>query len=502
MELSKDFKARYEAAKKWRNDAEKDIKDALMFCSNGRENDFTSQTPDLDGEDIFSTYAEEYASDLAGDLVTYYTPAEERWAELELALDVDENGIDDEAEKQILALINAREDKLFSLIEGSNYYDIAPQIMFEAASHGTAGMWVEQSHITQPIYVETVPPNELLIAPGHNGIMDRFREKPVMSQHLEVTLSDFDVDLSHGDIKKKLDKPGEKFTVCWGFWLDWTDPAFPIWKMEISVDGKRVTDENIELGPLSGSCPLLVGRFNPVVNRPWARGPAIKALADIFTVDKVNEVVLSGLDNALNPSWAYPDDGILDMSQGLKAGTAYPAAPNTVGNIQRLDLVGELDYGWMSEERLADRIRVAFYQDGPRQRGDTPPSATQWIDEARRVQRRIGKPSAPLWSEMILPFLQRVEYLGILTGQIEQAITFDGRKLSVKPVSPLQKAQNQNKVLTTRSNLDLAVAAFGDALPQVVDVKKTMENIKKVSGDELLEFSEQEQNAAPTPPAG
>ena len=502
MDPSKDFKTRYDAAKKWRRDAEQDIKDALMFCANGRENDFTSVTGSYTPQEIFSSYAEEYAGDLAGDLVTYYTPAEERWADLQLELDVEEEGIDPDTEAEILALINAREDKLFSLIEASNYYDVAPQIMFEAASHGTPGMWVEQSHITQPIYVETVPPYELLIAPGHNGIMDRFREKRVMSQHLKAALSDYDVNLDTPEIKKKLEKTGEPLKVCWGFWLDWSDPAVPVWIMEITVDDKRVTEETIELGPINGSCPLLVGRFNPVVGRPWARGPAIKALADIFTIDKVNEVVLSGLDSALNPSWAYPDDGILDMSQGLKPGTSYPASPNTVGNIQRLDLTGDLDYGWMSEEKLAERIRVAFYQDGPRQRGDTPPSATQWIDEARRVQRRIGKPSAPLWSEMILPFLQRVEYLGVQTGQIPQAITFDGRKLSVKPVSPLQKAQNQNKVLTTRSNLDLAAAAFGDALPQVVDVMQTMKNITKVSGDELLAFNEQEQNAAPTPPAG
>lgn len=509
MKPSKDFSTRYADAKEWRDGVKSEIKSVLTFCANGRENDFDTITKTQNPTEIFSTYAEEYASDLAADLVTYFTPPEERWFDFEVTVEMDEEGLDEEQAKEIMDLVTAREEKVASLIESSNYYDVAPQIFFEPASHGTAAMWVQQSHLQQPIYIESVPPHQLLIAPGHNGHMDRFREKTVRAAHLAATFEGLDVDLSSQKIRAKMEKPGEKFKVCWGFWLDWSDPAVPFWRMEITVDGDRVTEEAVELGPLAGACPLLVGRFNPQPERPWGRGPGMKALADILTADKVNELVLTGLDYAITPSWVYPDDGILDMSQGLKPNTAYPSQPGTAGNIQRLDLGGDIEYGWMSEERIADRIRVAFYQDGPRQRGDTPPSATQWIDEARRVQRRIGKPSAPLWSEMIVPFLQRVEYLGVQTGQIEAGITHAGSKLSLKPVSPLQKAQNQDKVLTTRSNLDLAFAVFGEATPNAVDVMQTMQNIKKASGDELLVMREQEQqpaeqapNAAPTPPAG
>jgi len=499
---SKEFTSRYEVAKKYRDDAERDIRDALKFCANGRESDFTSTTSSPEPEEIFSTYAEEAALDFASDLVTYYTPPEARWADLEATLEVDQDELDEETMEAILGLVKSREDKLFSLIEGSNYYDVAPQVFFEA-SHGTMAMWVQQSHIAQPIYCEPVPPHELLIAPGHNGYLDRFREVMVRSQHLKATLDGLDVDLSDHDIKKKTDKPGAIFKVCWGFWLDWSDPAVPFWRFEVTVDGKRVTEEAVELGPLAGSCPLMVGRFNPQPKKPWGRGPALKALADIFTVDKVNETILTALDYALGKSYVYPDDGILDMSQGLKPNTAYPAAPGTAGSIQELSLAGDLDVGWLAEERLAERIRVAFYQDGPRQRGDTPPSATQWVDEARRVQRRIGKPSAPIWSEFVLPFLQRVEYLAVETGQIEATITHAGARLNIKPVSPLQKAQNQDKVLTTRSNLDLGMAAFGEAFPQVVDVVGTMKNIIDASGDELIVLNKQAPNeTTPQGPVG
>ena len=495
MKPSKDFSARYDAAKRWRNGVERDIKDALRFCANGREKDFTTKSKTTAPSDIYMTIAEELATDLAGDLVTYYTPPEVRWADFIVTTEIPED-----AAEEVLALVNQRENSIFELIEGSNYYDIAPQVMFETAAHGTPAMWVEQAHLTQPVYVETVPPHELLITPGHMGILDRFREKTVLAQHLPAVFAGQDVDLSGPELKKKMDKPGETALVCWGFWLDWSEPAYPIWKQEITIDGRRVTAEGEELGPLAGTCPLLVGRFNPQPGRPWGRGPGVKALADIFTGDKINEIVLTNLDYALQPSHVYPDDGILDMSEGIQPNTAYPARPGTAGLVQKLDLAGSLDYGWFSEEKIEQRLRTAFYQDGPRQRGDTPPSATQWIDEARRVQRRLGKPSAPLWSELIYPFIQRVEYLGVQTGKISETITHAGHKLTVSPISPLQKAQNQDKVLITRSNLDAAFQVFGEQLPMAVDVMKTMKNIKEASGDELLILKEQEEQTNETPP--
>lgn len=498
MKPSKDFKTRYDAAKQWRNGVERDIKDALKFCAPGREHDFsTRQSKHIPVTEIFTSLAEELAGDLASDLVTYYTPPEVRWMDWEVKTPVPEDQVE-----AVLDLVNEREQEIFDLIESSNYYDVAPQVFFEPASHGTAAMWVDQAHITQPVYVEAVPPNELLITPGHLGYLDRFREKWVLAEHLEVMFAGQDVDLSDLKIQDKIKKPGAKAKVCWGFWLDWSDPAYPVWLHEITVDEKRVTEEKQPLGPLAGACPLLVGRFNPRIGYPWGRGPAIKAAPEIFTLDDVSERVLDNLDAAMSPTFVYPDDGILDMRDGIERNAAYPARPGAAQSVQKLDLGGNLDYGWFSEDRIAERLRAAFYQDGPRQRGDTPPSATQWLDEARRVQKRLGKPSAPMWTEIIYPFVQRVEYIGVQTGALESTITHNGQALHISPVSPLQKAQNQDKVLITRSNLDLGAQLAGENIGSFVDLPATFENIRKTSGDELLVMKKEgPQNETPPPAA-
>ncbi|MFV1626851.1 portal protein [Phaeobacter sp. JH20_02] len=486
---TKEFSTRYAAAKKWRDAARPLIEEIYSFICPGREKDF-SRTPFSVTEDepeTFISLPEELATDFASDLVTYFTPSETRWTDYLVTAPVPED-----AAKQVLELVSEREETIFDLIQGSNYNDISPQVMFEA-NHGTVAMWVEKGHLAQPLFVETVPPDELLIVQGHLGILDRFREKMVAASTLPALFNGWeDISLEQPKLKDKIKKPGAMCKVCWGFWVDWEDPGNPRWRCEVTIDGNRVSPPTaIELGPLAGSCPLLVGRFNPQPKRPWGRGPGWKALPDMRVYNAVDEAVLDGLDQSLKNTLIYADDGFIDMSEGVEAGRAYPAARGfTREQIFELQRGVNLDMGFFSEDRLEERLRERFYQDGPRQRGDTPPTASQWIDERRRVQVRIGKPSAPLWKEFFLPFIQRVEKIAVDDGKLDAELTHNEDVISVQPVSPLQKAQNQDKVMVSKSNLDTGFAVFGEAMGEYVDVPATLRNHIRVSGDELTVLKE------------
>ncbi len=489
----KDFTSRYEAAKKLRTDKQGDIEEVLSFICPGREDDFDSgpYENDDDQPESFMSLPEDLATDFGSDMVMYFTPAEVNWTEYQVMVPVPEDQAD-----AVMGMVSDRETEVFDMIRSSNYNDVAPQIMFEA-NHGTVAMWVEQAHISQPIHIENVPPHELLIVPGHLGILDRFREKWVKAEHIEATFAYWpDVDIKSEEMKRRLSKKSNMLKICWGFWLDWKDPGNPQWRCEIVVDGIRITPATpLTLGPLSGSCPLLVGRFNPQTKNPWGRGPGIKALPDLRVLNRVDEAVLDGLDQALSNTIIYSDDGHLDLSEGLIAGKAYPASRGfTREHIYELNKGVNLDTGFFSQDRLEDRLRACFYQDGPRQTGDTPPTATQWVDERRRVQQRIGKPSAPLWREFFLPFIQRIERIGVQTGKLDGELAIDGEAISVLPMSPLQKAQNQDKVMVSRSNLDMAVAAFGENVASVIDMPATMREIIEASGDTLTKIAEGEPN--------
>lgn len=476
---SKDFQTRYDLAKRWQDAVRPVIEEIYTFCAPGRERDFQAR-PGVTPAMNYHSLGEEVATDLAGDLITYFTPPESRWASYVFRQPVPEDAAD-----QVQRLVQEREDQLFEVIQSSNYYDVAPQWGFECAAHGTPAMWITRGHIMQPVHAEIVPPSELLIAPGHMGLLDRFRQKSVRADTLKAMFDGIEVTLDDPRITRLMERPGQQAKVVWGFWLDWDDPGRPMWRMEITVEGIRVTDERVQLGDLAGSCPLVVGRFNPQPGTPWGRGAGWKALPDLRTLDKIDEVVLTAMDDALLTTLIYPDDGFIDLSEGIIPGRAYPANRGfTRDAIYELQRGANLDYGFFSEERLEQRIRTAFYQDGPRQRGETPPTAAQWLDERRRVQQRLGKPSAPLWSEMIVPMIQRFEFLAVESGEMPEAITHNGQAISVRPISPLQKAQNQDQVMIARSNLEMGAAFLGpEVLGQAVDVIGTLKNIVDKSGD-------------------
>jgi hypothetical protein len=479
------------------------IEQAFRFCAPNRVDDFSTAhypSKEIRETDTFTSIGEELATDLAGDLVTYYMPSTERWFDYEVIIPVEKEQVN-----VVTALVKDREDTLWDIISATNLNDIAPALHFETATHGTPALWISLNHIQQPIHCEVVPPHELLIVPGHLGILDRFRETTVYASTLPALfaqeIAKGDVSLSERMLAEKIKKPAATCKVCWGFWLDWKDPAMPVWRSEITVDGKRVTPEKpVTLGPMAGSCPLLVGRFNP--QKCWGRGPAIRALPDFRTADELADLVLSGMDRNLNPPLIYAEDGVIDLAEGITPGRAYPAHRSFNGEQMYLFPSNiNMDQGYFTEERWEDKLRRAFYQDGPRQRGDTPPTAAQWLDERRRVQQRLGKPSAPIWSELILPMIQRFETLAVQLGRIDGAITHDGQAITVVPLSPLQKAQNQDKVMITRSNLDLALGMLGpEGVPQFINVPTTLENIRRASGDELLAVNE-EPAVAPAPAA-
>lgn len=494
LKPSDDFKHRWDAAKKERDQIDSDLKEILRFCAPDRVHDFDQKggrTPKPDEVTTFTSLGEECATDLAGDIVNYYMPSETRWSGFEVTAPIPE-----EAADQVLAVVQAREDELFDMFDASNLNDIKPQIGFEVASHGTPALWVADGHMSQPISVEVIPVHEVYLTVGHRGYVDRFRKKFVMTDYLAAELPDMNLD--QAPIRALLAKKGTWAEVIWGFWLDWSEPANPRWIREVTVDGTRVSEEREDIGPINGACPMLVGRFNPRPGRAWGRGPGWKALPDLLVLDKIKEVVLGKLDEQLDPAWTYVDDGVLNFDNGIVGGLGYPRKSDQVPT--PLLAPANLDYGFFTEGEITRSIEKAFYQDGPRQRGDTPPSATQWVDERRRVQARLGMPSAPLFTELFAPLMQRFEALAVMQGRLDQAISLDGSAINIRPVSPLQRSRNQDKALISRSNIEFAAGVLGEQFGQVIDGLKTVQNHISATGDELTAVQSRQAQQTGTPP--
>lgn len=489
----KEFKMRLAAAKEARRDIHEELRESYKFLFNGRARDFESRYSAESTEDIGDLFTElpaELAVDFATDICDFYAPDTAAWIEFEYQ---EQPEWPEQVRAQAREIVENRESDILGEVASSNFYTQCHTAAKEAA-HGTMAMWISRDILGEPVWCEPVPANELYIGKGLRGIEDRFWARKIRASGLPTMFEGVDFP---DKIRRKIEK-NHLCEVIWGFWIDRTDPQEPMWVEHATIDGTHVHQR--EAGPWKGGCPLLVGRVNPESSNPWGRGPMRVGLPAARVLDEIEAIFLEKMDQVINPSWAYPSDGVLDLSKGLSGGTAYPMSPGSGRDIMELASKANLDAGFFEKAQIEDRLRQVFFQDGPRQRGDTPPTATQWLDELRATQRRIGRPTSTLWSEFFVHVIYRFEQLMVEAGKLDAAITVAEDIINVAPVSPLIKAQRQDEAMVGRSLLDTAQQTFGEQTPVVVDGYQTFQNLKDRMGDTVVVMRSPEEiaNAAQT----
>jgi len=481
-----EFERRFKAAKQERaGRVEDDGYEVYKYCFNGREDEWLGKYgKNREPEEIFADMVADVAEDFYGDLFNTMTPENQDWVEYETG-----TAIPKEAEGQVADLMNERAAKIDRAIKASNYYDEGPTA-FQDAVFGTVALWVERYHLNQPIVCEAVPSSELYLRLSPFGIDDRFREVKYAYTDLEALFPNAKWSKK---LQDKIKAAKGSATVVWGFWHDYTDPGNPIWLQRIRVDKEEIGLDEV-LGE-EGSMPLLVGRYNAVPRSPWGRGPARRMLPTLRTLDSLVEMNLESMDHTLDPSIIYPHDGMLDLSEGLESGIGYPAMPGTAESIREIG-GGNLDYGFFTEERIEERIRNGFYRD-MQQRGKTPPSASQYMGEEQKTVRRMARPAGKLWSELGVSLVKRVEYIEVQPGGSlvdSPFLMLDENKVILRPISPLERAQAREEVITAQGIMATAQESLGpEQAGLVIDGPKTMNNIKKVLKDKVVEFRSEDQ---------
>lgn len=480
-----EFQKRFSSAKSHRKDTiEQDAREVYKFCFNGREREWDESTGG-DAEEIFADAVATINEDFHGELFSTMTPENSQWVGFEAGVAIPEDK-KDEAKK----LIEDREKAIDKALHASNYYSEGPT-SFQDACVGNVCIWAERYHLNEAITFEAVPISECYFRLGAHGLDDRFRRKKYFYSDLEQLFPDAQWPKELAD---KIKRSRGKAEVIWGFWRSYSDPGNPIWRQEIRVDKKSVgLDKDLEG---DGSCPMIVGRFNAQPNSAWGRGPGIRMLPTMRVYDEMVMMNLENMSRHNDYAYTYPHDGMLDLSDGIEDGIGYPAMPGSGDQVRPLGLEGNLDYGFFAEDNFKEAIMNGFYRE-IEQRGKTPPSASQYMGQEQKQIRRMARPSGKTWIEFGAGVLKRVEFLEIQPGGSlaeEPFLMLDDTTITLRPISPLERAQAREEVLTSQSIMGMAMEALGpEQAAMVIDGPTTMNAIKDKLNDELVKFRTQEE---------
>jgi len=469
--LLKEMNRRVDRARADRQRHQSRIADCYKYAMPWRHKFY--QTPasfnTVELDEIFDELSAVVLEDFSADMLNTFTPRKNNWLSEQPV-----EYLDTAAQRMIAEPLKRRVTVIFSEMARSNLYQ-ALQEAYMDLGPGTMAMLIMDIDATKPIHCEAIPATELLITRGSYGYVDGvFRDRSYRREEIELLWRDADLQaLSNAQGNKETE-----FEVIDGCWRDWSDRGNETYRYAVQTQGKIIY-EKTWYG--AGACPFIVARWSRDSTTAWGVGPTYRVLPAIKSRNHVRYLALKNYDRHVDPVTSYEDDGVINVDNGVEPGKWLPRlqgsqAPEVIESKARFDVqVFEMD-------ELAQTIRRAHYQDRPEQIGKTPPSATQWADEAAERARRMGTPATNLVEEWQYGIYRRFAYLLDQRGVLPK-VTLDQRVVALQPISPLLRAQEQEEVIRLDRFTELIAARFGPQIAMVVvDIIKYAHRLAQLLG--------------------
>lgn len=478
-DLSKEVEDRVAECRKQKHHVDRDIREGYFFAVPNKPRSISTQMPisvinqPQDASVLQISIGMEEAENFATTLIRSFMPEGQPWMNLQPSAFVrDEN-----VKRQLKDKGKQDTKVVFDLIAESNFYAELSRILNPDGALGTFGMWIDRGNISEPVKCKGVPLREMEINVGPDGaIDDRFIIRHTKYKNVRDLVGK-DITLSKKIEDKIKREPKSTCCVTWGFWRLWDKPHLA-WKHVMLVDDEVIDEQEYEG---AGTCPFIVVTFNREVSSAYGNGPLIKALPELRQLDEMAGAASEMVDLSLRPPMGYPDDSFANIADGVVPGGWYPLRVGSEAAVKKLYEPSKLDAAFFDQKSREDRVKRIFYNDFPQQRGDTPPTATQWIDEMSMAQRKIGTPGLAFWREGPAEFFLRF-YTLCLEGGLCKRVTNLNNEMALVPDNPTRQAQNQQKVAMVGRLGQLAAGLFPEEFKVKIDGAATIDKCIEAMG--------------------
>lgn len=222
--------------------------------------------------------------------------------------------------------------------------------------------------------------------------------------------------------------------------------------------------------------PFVVPRWFVSVGERYGRGPGMKALPDVRTLQREMRSTLRAAEKAIEPPLLVADDGVIQPLR-TGAGAINYVRAELLGMrqapVQPMPTGARPDIGEEFAEQIRGRIRESYFLPMLQISRDPRMTATQVLKIDEEQQRILGPAIGRLQTEMLGPIIGRVYGLLDRAGMLPPAPADLARTgLEVEYVSPLVKAQRLSEVSATAQWFDMMLP-LAQVNPQVFDIADT-----------------------------
>lgn len=424
------------------------------------------------GHELYDSTAPIAVQEFASRIQSTVCPAWRQWSKM-----VPGPGLPKEfRENDELGLyLEEQTDIFFGYINHSNFV-LKTHEAFQDLAIGTGAITLELNEQRNGFVFDAIPPPHLAIEEGPTGLietefMDR-RQPPAYIERIYPGAK-----LPDKWRRMMTDKPQE--TVEYQVGCIYEPKRAEHWLVVFSKVEKTV----IYSRNYGETSPVIVFRWNAIPGETWGRGPVMSALPDIKTLNKVIEYVLRGAALQIAPPFTLVSDGVINPYTAVIAPNAMiPVMSNDTSNPSIKQLISDSrpDVSQLIIDDLRKNIRRNLFSD-PRRREGPIESATEVLIEDRDFLQAIGSSFGRLESEFITRVMNRGVHLLKGIGKMAD-FRIDGREVTLKHMSPLARAQDQDELLSLRTGVEMTSLFGPEALHLAVKTEDVGEWIFRRAG--------------------
>ena len=376
---------------------------------------YTIPTDDSDSATLFDATASDAVDNLAASMYSLLTPPESLWINL-----VRESELSPNAEFAT--------DMLRAHLNDSNFYTTIHQCYTDLVVLGTTCLFMAENPIgaDSAFSFTAIPMTDIAILPNavfHTTSMpvcDLMEKYPnfVMPSHLQDTVK----NNPQTPIRLVQSLIGKDFTA-------WVDVGGDI---ENNIVSRGTFETN----------PYIIFRWSVVSGELYGRGPVLRALPDIKTVNKVVELVLKNATIAVSGIWQADDDGVINLSNiNLTPGAIIPKAVGSSG-LTPLSSGADFDISQIVLRDLRDRIRHTLLADRLGLLSDKEMTATEILARNSDMIRILGATYGRLLHEFIRPLCERGLQILSRRGLIDKiSLHSDAELKYIAPIAQMAREE-------------------------------------------------------------
>jgi len=442
--------SRYDAAVAARENFRSLMQDCYRYAIPDRDL-FTDHAPgQRKGAELYDSTAIVAVQDFASSLQSRICPSWRQWSKM-----VPGPGLpkDQRESDELQMYLEEATDVVFGYINHSNFA-LKSHEAFQDLAVGTGAITLELNEQRNGLVFDSIPAPQLAIEEGPNGMVETVfqdRKSPVSV----LTRTYPGIKLPEKWAKLLKDKPTELVEYQVGSIFD---PQRREYHLVVFCKAHKAAMYSRAYGDTS---PVIVFRWATNPGEVWGRGPVMRALPDVKTLNKVVEFMLRAAAMQISPPLTAVSDGVVNpYALQLQPNSVIPVMSNDQANPSLRELITNPrpDLAQFILAEMRQSVRSQMFSD-PRRREGPIQSATEVMIEDREYIQRIGSSYGRLQTEFVERVLNRTVALLRSVGKMAP-FRIDGREVTLKHLSPLARAQDQEELLSLQTAME-ASAPFG-----------------------------------------